>query len=62
MTKSTKVTCVKALRIAKRAFEVGCEHEDGTYQVDAMYKDGTKAENRAKKLAEMCNCDFGMDY
>lgn len=62
MTTKNKVTYVKALRIAKRHYEVGCEHEDGTYQVDGSYEDGVKAENRAKLLAKMCNCDFGMDY
>jgi len=62
MNKQAKVTYVKALRIEKHVFEVGCEYADGTYQADAMFKDGVKAENRAKKLAKMCNCDFGMDY
>lgn len=62
MNSAPKVTYVKALRIEKRSFEVGCEYDDGTYQADAHFTDGVKAENRAKKLAKMSNCDFGMDY
>jgi hypothetical protein len=56
------VTYVKALRISRGQYEVGCEYEDGTYYVDGSYEDGDKAERRAKQLAKMCNCDFGVDY
>lgn len=62
MTSQPKVTYVKALRLTKHSFEVGCEYDDGTYQADAIYSDGTKAERRAIKLAEISNCDYGVDY
>lgn len=50
------------MRIEKHQFEVGYENEDGEYFVDGMFKLGMAAEVRAKKLAKIFNCDYGMDY
>lgn len=56
-----KVTYVKVLRLSKHEYEVGCEYDDETYQADSFCKNVVRAENRAKKIAELSNCDWGSD-
>jgi hypothetical protein len=59
---TSRITYVKALRIAKRTFEVSIEREDGTHETDLVFRDGIRAEKRAKRLAVLCNCEYGIDY